>query len=1097
MHTSINSWLESGEYRSALDQMVTTIIKESRNSNSEATTSGIFEREIYYLVRNSTGISIEFKKEQKIDNIIHIFNPLAKRSGTGRLDAVVNTLIIEYKHHSKLQTKEQFDAASKQVVEYLTALYNNENTKYSAILTDGIKIAYFSFNEDRITNTALRAITSKDLDVIIRALVDNLKKKFTALNVLKDFTIDHKCPSQSKTLALTLYKILKISKTEKTQMLFDEWQTLMHLSISDNGKSGDIAKRRSDLSLIFQDTILDAENEYLAFYALQTTYAIIVKLIACKIIERLNFNNKTEFFHDLTDVTSEELQAFFEKMEDGYSYRSNNIFNLLEGDFFSWYSDACQWEKDLWIATRGLIQQIDQYSAFNFNVKYEPIDIFKDLYMSIIPKSLRHSMGEYFTPAWLADYVVKNGIKTIDKTSWKALDPCCGSGIFILALIKHIVGDVSISELTEEQKRKIRNDILARVSGIDINPLSVLSARVGYYVALLPFENLENIEIPIFLGDSAIVPSIKIIDGIECFYYEVSNKKKTLEVLLPIRLVKDPDFSAFMNQLQSYVKTDDADILFAVISQKLTEKEKKSDVLVKYLKNFAKDLTELHKNHWDGIWIRIVLNFMLIARLEKHDLIVGNPPWVKWEHLPAAYAKKIKKLCSIKHIFSNDGGQYGGTQLNICALISNVAATNWLTKDGVLAMLMPDSIMSQNSYEEFRNFYINYPTERLFLQKIDRWKAPLRPFWSGQSFVSQDFNTYYFSRKKVDYQKGIEVSEISRLREQRDHTINLLSSFHDAEQYLTIKKYLAKQLSNSTAFSYTSEKYDYSLLIGSSSYLYRTGVEFTPQELYMLIGRGPSASKAYYSFENKKFSHSKYIVDDMPSAGWSFPTSLIYPIVTGPNLRPFKHIQNNEFCILPYKKDDTKNPIGKETMISQHYDIFTYLSGHVNLINEQSEKSKIMHRGDEFYALSKIGPYTFAPYIVAARDNSKFCASVVQCAKTPWGEVKNSICVKHTIIISQDISKRFITEDEAFYIVGILNSTFVIDYMQSTFKSNGYSLNKSQIYLPLYDKNNELHNKIVFLAKEASSAEDTKVFDFQEQLSELYIEMCRLKNTSN
>jgi hypothetical protein len=92
----------------------------------------------------------------------------------------------------------------------------------------------------------------------------------------------------------------------------------------------------------------------------------------------------------------------------------------------------------------------------------------------------------------------------------------------------------------------------------------------------------------------------------------------------------------------------------------------------------------------------------------------------------------------------------------------------------------------------------------------------------------------------------------------------------------------------------------------------------------------------------------------------------------------------------------------------------------------QSEKSKSMHQGDAFYALSKIGPYTFAKYMVAARDNSKFCATVVKPTLTPWGEVKQTICVKHTIIISQDIHKNFISEDEAYYINGIFRYSSVL-----------------------------------------------------------------------
>lgn len=59
---------------------------------------------------------------------------------------------------------------------------------------------------------------------------------------------------------------------------------------------------------------------------------------------------------------------------------------------------------------------------------------------------------------------------------------------------------------------------------------------------------------------------------------------------------------------------------------------------------------------------------------------------------------------------------------------------------------------------------------------------------------------------------------------------------------------------------------------------------------------------------------------------------------------------------------------------------------------------------------------------------------------TPWGEVKHAICVKHTIIISQDVDKNFITEDESHYINAILNSSIVHAYIHATFKTNGFSL---------------------------------------------------------
>lgn len=1087
-------WINSGEFSTDVEEARTEILKNAKSAENERQTANAFENALYYLIRSKTGLHVDFLSEKSVDNIVHKFGTLSTRtSGRGRLDAIVNNLVIEYKHYKKLETEEQYNIACQQVCDYLKALYKNTEIKYNAILTDGLKICYFNYGEDEVRYSSLSRLSKTDIETIVKAIVLNEKKKFVPKNITHDFGISHDCPSFSKELAIELYSILKTNPTEKTKMLYEEWLSLLHLSVEDNGKSNDINKRRKDLSLIFSDSIDDVDKECKALWALQTTYAIIVKLIACKAVDRLDYNENAKTFFDLTTITSNELQKLFERIEDGYSYRNSNVSNFLEGDFFSWYSDKDQWNTEIYQNIYRIIQLVNEYTSFNFNFLYEPVDVFKDLYMGIIPKSIRHSMGEYFTPEWLADCVVTEGLGKITNKDWRAIDPCCGSGIFIISLIKHIVGNTEIKNLSDSERELLKKRITSRVFGIDINPLSVLSARVGYYMALQPLGSLHDVEIPIYLGDSAIVPTRKNVGGIECFEYSVTNEKLPFDILLPARFVKQPDFGKTMSELQACVKTDDSSILYEMLVSKFNDQEKESKELCDSISRLAQNLVYLHKNNWDGIWVRISTNFMLIARLTDFDFIVGNPPWVKWEHLPAMYANKIKSLCNIKHIFSNDGGQFGGTQLNICALISNVSATNWLKKEGVLAFLMPDSIMSQNSYEEYRNFYLNYTDKkRLYLQNIDRWVAPLRPFRCDDKPVTQDFNTYYYSFNNVDYSAGIAVRMISRDKKIKDEQINLFTSFDKVMPYLKISMGKAAQLSDkSTAFSYISSVFDYRKIIGQTDYQYRTGVEFTPQELYMLVGAGASTKKGHYRFANKKFQLSKYVIDDAPLTGWDLPTDYIYPIVTSTRLDNFCYEKCDEYCVLPYKQEDIKNPVPSSEMISTQRELFNYLASHKDIIDKQSEKSKQMHRGSEFYALSKIGNYTFAPHIVAARDNTKFCASVINSTKTGWGEIKNSICVKHTIIISQDKDNRCIDEDEAYYISGILNSDIVVNYMHDSFKKNGFSLNKSNLYLPKYNNSKVLHRKIADLARQGETSKSKATI--QSKLTECYLELCEQK----
>lgn len=1092
--SKVSEWLNSGEYSTDIQNALTSIIRKSENSLSESETATAFETELYYLIRSKLGIDLYFKKESRVDGVIHSFEGLSSRSsGRGRLDAVVNGIVIEYKHHLKLKKPADFVKAQEQVCDYLMALYKNNKEESSAILTDGIHIQYFSFLEGCVQYTQIRPISSNDIDLIIQAILNNNTRKFDPSNIVMDFAISAQSQSTSKDIAVSLFTKLNHKCTEKTSMLFSEWKSLMHLSVDDNGKSQDIEKRRRDMSAIFSCPISDPTLEYKALFSLQTTYAIIVKLIACKVVDDLNFNSKTSEYHDLMSLDTYAMQKFFVQMEDGYSYKNMNIRNFLEGDFFSWYADEKQWDDAFCQIMRRIIAEVDNYSAFSLNVKYSPIDIFKDLYMSIIPQSVRHSMGEYFTPEWLADSVISKSLSYIvEKDNWKAIDPCCGSGIFIISLIKKIVGDVSPCDMSQEEKQQLQSRILGRVYGIDINPLSVLSARVSYYLALQQLGQVRDVEIPVYLGDSAIIPTTIAVDGIDCYSYSIDNlKRANFDVVLPKSFVKKNDFGQIMNSMQAMVKTDNADVLANVIFNELSDSVRRSKKLKQYVINLANCLVYLHKNQWDGIWIRIVSNFMLIARLDAFDMIVGNPPWVKWEHLPSAYTNKIKEFCDIRHIFCNDG-MYGGAQLNICALISNVTASSWLKNNGVISFLMPDSIMSQNSYEEYRNFYLDYNRgERLYLQSIDRWFAPLRPFKVGNKSVTQDFNTYFWGRNVVDYIAGVPVREIRKREGISDSEINKCQTWSSVEPHLMISSGTAKQLSSdSTAFTYSSEDYDYSLIIGESSYEYRTGVESTPFEVFKLIGVGASNKVGNYRFTNDVRKTARYKVSSIPGDGWDFETRYIYPMVGGPNITPFHFDCANGYHIVPYETNDTKSPVPLNDLYARSKALASYFADNKALLEQQSEKSKSMHRGDEFYALSKIGPYTFAPVIVAARDNSRFCASVIKKTLTPWNEMKQSLCVKHTIIISQDKQGRFITENEAHYINGILNSSIVVSYIHNTFKKNGFSLKKSHLMLPKYDSCNPLCMKIVSLSKKATK--DAKIRDsICMELSKVYQDLCK------
>ncbi len=1074
---SIESILNSKEYECKLSEHLTTLLKRTKASDSEADTAFAFESEIYIFVRNLFGIDLDFRKETSQSTLRHTFQ--------GRIDAFCNNLVIEYKRKDKLDTKKDKDKAEQQLSNYLTQLLSGDGNEYHGVLTDGIKIKYIYFQSGKLHSTAYKNIDESDLDKLVRSLVDFKNKKFVPLNIVNDFKLESE-KHITVDLARNLFKTILENPSEKTSMLFQEWEVLFHLSESDKGQNEDIKKRRLALSKLFKIKIEDSETDYKALFALQTTYAIIVKLIACKVVTKIEFNRDIEYFSDLSNIDSSTLRQFIEYIEDGYVFQTGGVRNLLEGDFFSWYCSESSWDDDLAKIILSIVDILEGYSISYYKHGYTTVDIFVDLYMEIMPSEVRHSLGEYFTPAWLADYVVKQSESIVSNSNYSSIDPCCGSGVFVMSLIKNIIGDIDVISLNEDEKRDLLFSILNRVKGVDINPLSVLTAKVSFYLSIKPLINGDDIEIPIYLGDSANIPTKLNVDGIDCYQYIVNTKQENIDVILPSSFVESSKFFYQMSQIQAIIKAEDVQLVYEKFTQAIGEDI--NEEISQNIQVLSEQLVRLHTNNWDGIWIRIVSNFMLVARIKDIDIIVGNPPWIKWEFLPQAYAEKIKTLCVDRHLFS--GQTYmGAISLNICALIANVTASAWLKEDGVLSFLMPQTLMTQDSYAGFRNFYTDVANdERMYLQKLDDWTKSGNPFIDTQ----EKFMTYYYRKQTVDYfNSGIPITTFAKKRGVNINKINSKQSFNEVEQYFENSYPKAFQMdlerTGYTTFDeeFIPKKELFDLIIGKCEYKARSGVEFTPAEVYFIEPVKAVSSKDSYLFKTKQFNNSTYkSVNKLPV---QLETEYIRPVIKAPEIVPFGFKENNNYCIFPYEEGVS---ISSEpsVILDKSQELFKYFTQNKSIIGKQSKRSLTISRGTAFYSLSKVGAYTYSPYKVTFRDNTKLSASVVRKEKTPWGDEVMPVCAKHCPYISKDLKGRDITEDEAYYLCGILNAPIVTQYFKFTFSTRSYSINFN-IKMPLYDSKNKNHKRIVELSREATinGVSDKILTEIEKE----YIELCK------
>ena len=96
-------------------------------------------------------------------------------------------------------------------------------------------------------------------------------------------------------------------------------------------------------------------------------------------------------------TTSAKLKREMEDLESGSIFRHLNITNFLEGDLFAWY--VAVWSESIEQLIRDMVARLNRTIPARF--PEDPAgsrDLLKKLYQQLFPRSVRHNLGEYYTP---------------------------------------------------------------------------------------------------------------------------------------------------------------------------------------------------------------------------------------------------------------------------------------------------------------------------------------------------------------------------------------------------------------------------------------------------------------------------------------------------------------------------------------------------------------------------------------------------------------------------------------------------------------------------------------------------------------------------
>ena len=1064
----LNAALMAPEFRDTLCEAATEIRSIAKPDATEATIEGAFERVLYAHLRE-IGLKFHPVKEQSV--------ALRRHVTRGRMDTRLGALVIEYKRPSLLKSAAQVEKALSQLKDYIISLSEDTGTSFTGFLTNGIVVIEVQVHAGTVTSES--SVETLNADTLLRITQQFISLALVALtpaNLIRDF-----CGSESSgalyETARVLNDILSNGLQQKTEMLFREWEEMFRLAHNDQSQQARIEQRRSAMASLFSIPIKDAASEYRALFSLHTAYAIVLKLMAYRTISDVHLGQPNQDYRSLAAAPNRELRIFCSELEDGEVFRLLGIINLLEGDFFSWYCDRKQWTPDLADAIRSLLRILALYEEVGriFDQNEAP-DLFRDLYQATVPRVVRSSFGEFYTPYWLAEHVLE---ATDPVGEWRAIDPCCGSGTFVSAAITKIRRECLSREL---QHNETLQQILSRVVAIDLNPLSVLTARINYFILisdLLPLQPEPELVIPVFLGDAAVIPEHITIDGIDCLSLQLTTLKNPIQATLPVSLVQDtPKFMKLMQTYERHIKFQRRDAAKQYLLNGVVASDRSLGVR-RAINSLTDGLVDLEARGWNGIWGRILSNYLTTSCLGKFNIIIGNPPWIDWKNLPQGYRERIKAMCIERGLFSG-AGRTGGINLNICALISYVSMTNWLDHKGNMAFLMPRELAYQASYEGWRRLGGKWN----FLQ-FDDWSGAGYPF----DPVREDFMTFVIGVKKRQ-SRIIPVRSFIMRRGPKTAAAKWQSLDEAMEDLNSCNRVAAQIVPGSTSFTFADDQGEideFALVTGSCEYIGREGIEFYPQELLLFHYNEPGPTPGTVWLRNVQVPRSRYRI---PARRVLLETEFLYPLVKGPEIGRYDHAYTDLIVAFPYEEVDPCRPIPFDELHERSPLLLNYFMKAQETLEQQTQFSDRIRGSNpgEFYGLARTGPYSFAETHVAYRDNTEWCAVVVKDAKMPWGERKRFVFQNHAVSMCERRTNEFIDEDEAHFICAILNAPIVERFIDATSDNRSYKI-RLPVFVPRYDCDDDRHSRLATLSREAHRHPEHRE-EVRKNAEQIYLSLC-------
>lgn len=286
--------------------------------------------------------------------------------------------------------------------------------------------------------------------------------------------------------------------TEKTQRMIKGWEEdfryiygNVEVNLSSNRKlnAAELLTRYG----ITEEKEISVRQVLLLFYGIQTYFSILIKCIMKEILTGIGLEEKNS-----KDILLGEFAI------------SAGIRNYCYPDWYCW--PVFELENGFGQILDNIIASLEPYRCVMSIKEFAEsnnCDYIKQIYEAVIPKELRHALGEYYTPDWLAEETLNTAVSFAGNLKdGYFTDPTCGSGTFLFKII-----------MEKKKAGCTLSEIIRSVSGTDINPLAVLTAKTNYLLAVIDLiDGRTETELPVYNADVLKMDEVVENEEIQDFY---------------------------------------------------------------------------------------------------------------------------------------------------------------------------------------------------------------------------------------------------------------------------------------------------------------------------------------------------------------------------------------------------------------------------------------------------------------------------------------------------------------------------------------------------------------------------------------------------